>query len=242
MRPTGATTTTTTSARALLGAEHPLVRVLDALDEVARRLVAVATVLGVSLVATAAGIAFAPEIAVGAALVLLGLATAGALHRERRRQHARALVAAGREDLPVPAIERERARLMSRRTRLRLAAGFEDLVADAAAPELAPGPRPFDRCLVGTVATELRELATLLRDEPARARGIALAGRLLCDGESPLHGRDPAALREELGRVLFLLKTAADEHTVPVTGCASRSDPAPRSGNRSPTTRSGRAP
>jgi hypothetical protein len=175
--------------------------------------------------------------------VLVALATAGALYRERRRQHSRALVAAGREDLPVPAVDRERARLMSRRTRLRLAAGFEDLVADAAAPELAPGPRPLDRCLVGIVAGELRELATLLRDEPARARGIALAWRLLCDGaESPLHGRDPAALREELGRVRFLLKAAADEHTAPVIGCASRSDPAPRSGNRSPTTRSGRAP
>ncbi len=210
MRPTRGTTTT--SARALLGPEHPLVRVLDALDEVARRLVAVATVLGASLAGTAAGIAFAPAMAVGAALVLLGLVTAGALHFQRRRQHARALVAAGREDLPVPAIERERARLMSPRTRLRLAAGYEHLVADAAAPEVAPGPRLFDRFLVGAVAKDLRELARLLRAEPARARGIALAWRLLCDGvTSPLHGRDPAALREELGRVRFLLQTGANE-------------------------------
>jgi hypothetical protein len=49
-------------------------------------------------------------------------------------------------------------------------------------------------------------VATLLRGEPSCARDIAQVWCLLCDGvESPLHRGDVAELREELGRIRYLL-------------------------------------
>jgi hypothetical protein len=79
-------------------------------------------------------------------------------------------------------------------------------VEEAEAPPLMPGPSVFNYAVVGVVADALRELAGLLRAEPSSARGIAMAWCLLTDGvASPLHNRDVPALREEVGRIRYLL-------------------------------------
>jgi hypothetical protein len=59
-------------------------------------------------------------------------------------------------------------------------------------------------------ASELDGLGTLLRTvRPRSARGVARCELLLVDAfRSPLHGRDPDALRDELVRIADLL--AAD--------------------------------
>jgi hypothetical protein len=192
-----------------LGPEHPLVRVQDALKAVVCQSLAIACLLAASLIALAGGAVWAPWIAGSAGLVLLALGAVGELLRQRRRDHVLALIAGGREELPVEAVERERSRLRDRRTRSRLAASFDSLVEEAAKPPVVPGPPLFDRAVVGGVADELRELAAVLRDEPSSARGVALAWCLLSDGVgSPLYRGDVTALRQELRRILHLLRAA----------------------------------
>jgi hypothetical protein len=192
-----------------LGPDHPLARAQDTLTAVAWQLLATMCVLAASLIALAGGAMWAPGIAASAGLVLLALGALAALLRQRRREHVLALIAEGHEALPVAAVERERGRLLDRRTRSCLAASFESLVAEAAKPPGMPGPPLFDRAVVGAVADELHELAALLRDEPSSARGLALTWCLLSDGvASPLHRGDVAALRDELGRIGYLLRAA----------------------------------
>jgi hypothetical protein len=197
----------------VLGPEHPLVRAQDALKAVAYQSLVITCVLAASLIALAGGAVWAPWIAGSAGLVLLALGVAAALLRQRRADHVFALIAGGREELPVEAVERERSRLLDRRTRSRLAASFDSLVEEAAKPPVVPGPLLFDRAVVGGMADELRELAALLHDEPSSARGVALAWCLISDGVgSPLHRGDVAALREELRRILHLLRAAGVAH------------------------------
>ena len=197
------------SARAVLGPAHPLVRVQDALKAVVWQSLAIACLSAAGLIALAGGAVWAPWIVGSAGLVLLALGAMGALLCQRRRDHVLALIAEGREKVPVEAVERGRSRLLNRRTRTRLAASFDSLVEEAARPPVVPGPPLFDRAVVGSVARELHELAALLRDEPSSARGVALAWCLLSDGVgSPLHRGDVAALREELRRILHLLRAA----------------------------------
>jgi hypothetical protein len=197
------------SARAVLGPEHPLVRVQDALKAVVWQSLAIACVLAAGLIALAGDAVWAPWIAGSAGLVLLVLGAIGALLRQRRHDHVLALIAEGREKVPVEAVSEGAARLLDRRTRARLAASFDGLVEEASRPPVVPGPPLFDRAVVGCVAHELHELAALLRDDPSSARGVALAWCLLSDGVgSPLHRGDEAALREELRRILHLLRAA----------------------------------
>jgi hypothetical protein len=147
-----------------------------------------------------------------AAVVLLALGVAAALLRQRRRDDVLALIAAGREELPLVPVQRERRRLLDGRTRSRLAASLERLVQEARATSLRPVPLLFDRRVVGAVAGELLGLARLLRCEPSNARGVALVWWLISDGTgSPLYGSDLADLRRELGRIRFLLNDAALE-------------------------------
>jgi len=73
----------------------------------------------------------------------------------------------------------------------------------------APVPasvRPlFDVRTVAAVVDDLQEIVALLRAGGTRARGVALAERLLTEGVSPLYGYDAIALRDELRRVRYLL-------------------------------------
>jgi hypothetical protein len=134
-----------------------------------------------------------------------------------------ALIAAGREDLPLAPVERERGRLLDPRTRSCLAASLESLVEEArhASPL---GVRPlFDRLVVAAVADELLEVAELLRVAPSSARGIALVWCLIWDGvESPLHRGDVAELRGELGRIRYLLIEGTVGPGEPVAVSANR--------------------
>jgi hypothetical protein len=59
--------------------------------------------------------------------------------------------------------------------------------------------------LIAPIRHELVEIAARLRDDSASLSGIALIELLLTDGMSSLHGDDPRRVREDLGRVRFLL-------------------------------------
>jgi hypothetical protein len=195
---------------AVLGFEHPLVRDLDWHAVVARQSLAIGVILIGSAVAAVGGIGRAWALAISAAAVLLGLAAVAALLHGRERAHALQLILEGRERLPIVIVEQERRRLVDASTRRRLADSLDDIVRTAAAPrrrQPRPAPPIFHDRVVAEVADDLGRVAALLRSQPAGARGVALAEWLLTQGRSPLHGKDAAALREELRRVQFLLTT-----------------------------------
>jgi hypothetical protein len=196
------------SAALVLGASHPLVHTLEALATVASQCVAVAALFTAALIASTSGAAWGVPVAASAALVLLILALAAALLLQRRRDEAVALIAAGEGDVPIRAVERERRRLLSRRMRFGLAASLDALVKEAANPPAVPVRPLVDPVAVRQLGPELRELAGLLRAEPADARAVALVWRLICDGvASPLHRGNVGELREQLARIRFLLAT-----------------------------------
>jgi hypothetical protein len=65
---------------------------------------------------------------------------------------------------------------------------------------------PLHRPLILAVQDELLTVARLLRFGEANVRGVAFCKRLLTDGDSPLYGRDLAALRASLRRGRALLE------------------------------------
>jgi len=190
----------------LLGPEHPLARA-DSRLRTLRAQLAVTVALGfVSLVASLLLGSNALHLALGAGAVSTVLAGAMTMARASVRERALELIASGREELPLPAVESERDRLSDRRYRRRLARTLDVISAD-------PGPREWwapiaaNREAVHAARAELSEIARLLRDLPnVRARGVALATRLVRDGAtSPLYQGPAPRLREELGRIRHVL-------------------------------------
>jgi hypothetical protein len=196
------------SPASLLGASHPLVRTIERLAVVASQSLTVATLLVAGLVAARSGAAWGMPVAASAAFVLLVLAIAAALLLQQRREEVVALIAGGEGGTPLGVVERERERLLSRRTRTALARSLDALVDEAANPPAIPARPLFDPTVVAQAAPELREVAVLLRGEVEDARAVALVWRLICDGAiSPLHCRDADELRVELARIRFVLRT-----------------------------------
>jgi hypothetical protein len=195
------------SAAAVLGASHPLVRTIEALDAVVAQALAVATLLAAGLIAAAFGAAWGTPIAASAGLILLFLAIAAGLLRLRRRDDVLALIAGGDGDVPLGLVARERQRLLSRRTRTALAESLDALAHEALNPPAVPARPLFDPTVVAQVAPELQEIGGLLRAEPGDARAVAMVWRLVCDGaRSPLHRGATGELRTELARIRFVLR------------------------------------
>jgi hypothetical protein len=190
----------------LLGPEHPLARA-DSRLRTLRAQLAVTVILGlVGLAASRLLGSPALHLALGAGVVSVGLLIAVLLARASVRERALELIASGREELPLPVVESERHRLSDRGYRRRLARTLDAIIAD-------PDPRDWwspvyaDREAVHGAHAELREIARLLRELPnVRARGVALATRLVRDGAtSPLYQGPAPRLREELGRIRHVL-------------------------------------
>jgi hypothetical protein len=197
---------------ALLGADHPLVRALDALAVGIRQTLAAAGALATCAVAAAGGATWARAAGLSAAAVLFALVALAAGLRQKARRRALDLILEGREGLPLAAVERERRRLLKRRTRARLAASLARLLEEALTPPRPPVPGPSllaDAKVVRENARELCSVAALLRAPPASAGGVALVERLLTDGGSALYGNEVGALRTELGRARYMLESRA---------------------------------
>jgi hypothetical protein len=120
-----------------------------------------------------------------------------------QRERARELIIAGRSDLPLPVLRRERRRLQRPRRRRGLAHALEDLVRAAERwPTLVPTCRPvFDPRRVRAAAPQLRAIAARLRADAVTVQALARVERLLTSGASPLYGREPEELRLELNRI-----------------------------------------
>ena len=197
-----------------LGERHPLVIAEGRLRSLALNLVtAVGTALAsfvlVSLGVLGSRVGTAAEIA--SAIVALALALAFVVVRGQRRELARALIAAGRDDLPIAAVRDERTRLVSRRQRLQLAQALDRIVERAETRARPWVPAGYaDGGSVRATRNEIKGLAELLRrSEAPCAQAAAQIHRLITDGpSSPLYASEPVLLEQELGRIRYLLEAA----------------------------------
>ena len=137
------------------------------------------------------------EVVLGCRLFLL---------EQSRRQECVTLIAAGREDLPLDAVARERGRLSSPRSKARLARTIEELARPQpfGARPLSARP-PLDARVVGPVRPLLHELAQRLPRDDVATRGVALLELLISSPMSALYGAEPERLKREVGRVRYLL-------------------------------------
>jgi hypothetical protein len=190
----------------LLGPEHPLARAESRLRTLQAQF-AVTGALGILMLVLSPLLGPpALHLAMGAAAFSAVLMAAILFTRSSLRDHALELIASGREELPLAAVENERSRLSDRRYRRSLARTL-DVIGAEPEPHEWWSPVYADREAVYAARDELTEVARLLRELPiVRARGVALVTRLIRDGAtSPLYRGPAPRLREELSRIRHVL-------------------------------------
>jgi hypothetical protein len=191
-------------AAALLGPEHPLVQASGLLDSIARQCVVVVAVLVGGIAARIAGYAWAWTLILGAGVVLSILALLAVGFQQCKRDHAIDLILMGYQNFPIAAVQDQRRRLLSARTRLRLARSLIQMANEISQRprRKARGSMPlFHPQTIAEAVDELLEVAHALATEEVSAQGIARAERLITDGASPFYGHDSIVLRAELHRI-----------------------------------------
>ena len=160
--------------RAGLPSGHPLARAADAVGYTSRQCVYVAAVLIGSVIALLERRPWAASLAGSAGAVLLTLAVLLAVHLQAQRDAAIDLVIERRERLNIVAVEHQRQRLLSKRTRHALASRFEDVLKQASEGRKFGllAPPLFEPRIVRAVATELGDLIESLLSDGVSARGV----------------------------------------------------------------------
>ena len=198
------------AAAAILGSDHPLVKVLRAVRIAIDQTLAIAAVqaAGVGLLLT--GHPWGLELLGAGTVVQAALGLRLLVLIETRHDVCRDLILEDRCPSGILVLTRERRRLASPAHRERLAKSVEELVAIAVRPlPRVPASRPyFNVHIVRPLVGELREVASLLRTDHVNVSGVALAERLLTFPGSPLWAADKKALAEELARISYLLVQA----------------------------------
>lgn len=189
---------------ALLGSDHPLVRASELLQSVLRQWVLVAAVFLGAAAAGIAGEAWAWPLILGAGIVFSVLTLLIAGFRQCKHDQAIDLILKGYQNVPIEAIQDQRRRLLSTRTRSSLARHFEEMIDQVQKrPTLLPREaRPLfhPRTVAGAIE-DLLAVARALESNVVSAAGVARAERMITDGASPLYGHDVIALHAELRRV-----------------------------------------
>lgn len=195
-------------ARSLLGPEHPLARVLTQLTVAVERCVVVAAVLVIGVFALIDDLSIGTPLAVAAAAVLAALVVQVAALAGARNQRALDLIAQGRGEVAVRAVERVRERLLDPEYRERLARSLNDIRHEAERPieQCHAIPPMYNVHVVRASGAELAEVARLVRGG-ADLRGVATTEQMITNGSSPLYGDVAEVLRQELGRIRFLLES-----------------------------------
>ncbi len=200
---------TAQSADTVLGRTHPLTQAINAVGCGARQWWTCAAVLTGAVIASVERHPWALAVAVSAGLVLLTLTIVMFALWQRVRDEVIRLIADGREELPISVVQRQRERLLRRRTKQVLARTLETMLRQALSPPriMTRGSRPlFSVRVIVSVAPELRAVISLLQPENASARGVALIERLIAYGDSPLYAREASVLRDELRRIQSALE------------------------------------
>jgi hypothetical protein len=195
------------AARALLGSQHPLVRVMDDIRAKVKQAMVLMSIIAASATAALAGVADARAALAAAMAVEVALACALAALAAAKRDHLLDIIVEGREHLPLPPVARERERLLDSRHRAQLSHSLEALRDEAEHPGLhRPSDRPlYRRRVIAAVAPDLAETARSLLCEDAGSAGIAMTERLLSRHDSPLYEENAERLRVQLRRCQFLL-------------------------------------
>jgi hypothetical protein len=189
-----------------LGAGHPLVQSLSRSETACQQLVTATAAGAAGVVWYVGDWSFGLSLAIGASVAQALFACRIAVLRRGRRDLCLDLVVRGGERLPLACVERLRRDLVDRRARERLASSIDDLVRAATQPWARPELiHPLaDRRVIRAVAADLREVALLLRGDPA-VQGVALVEWLLTSPATPLYGSELEPLREELRRARYLM-------------------------------------
>jgi hypothetical protein len=210
----------------LLGLTSPLVRTLDRLSLLVKQTLVVSVLLSASVVALLEGDRSALPLVIAAATVHVGLVVDAAFVALRKRELAVDLIMEGRGQLPIPAIERERRRLLEPRRRHELAAWLDATRIEAQQPIRRPrcAAPIFDVRVVRAVSSELATIAATLRAGDVGVRGVAMTERLLRDGGSWLYRDDVNALRDHLHRIQYLFAIGDAEPAMGVTALCAPAD------------------
>ena len=211
-RYTAASALQTASAETMLGRDHPLARVLEQMAISVDGLAVVTATLSGAVAALVAGVAGALAVVIGSVAAEAALGGVFAILVSDRRACVRDLIIEGRGSLPLRVVERERRRLTARKTRLELAESLVKLAREARRqPAHSRHPRAlYAPAVVAAAGPELEAVARLLAVDGVSAAGVALAERLLGGHDSPLYGREPDRLRDELHRTAFTLRAGPD--------------------------------
>ena len=139
-----------------------------------------------------------------AGVLALGLGVHLRMRAAERTAQLLRLLASGRGGPLPPLVARTRDRL--ERDRQAMARTLEALGAGAARASAPPqGAAAFPGTAARELGAELAAVAAQVRRPDAGVAGLAQTELLLADARSVLYGHDPVALRQELGRVRFLL-------------------------------------
>jgi hypothetical protein len=181
--------------------------VLREAETVFAQLVSVTAVQAVGVVFLLGNLSFGLSLAIAGVVVQFGLVCRLAALRARWREICLELIVAGRERLPLPCVAREWRGLLNPRTVEQLAGSVDEILwVVAQRPPLHPAARPiFHIGVIRPVAPELHQVASLLRAGRPCVRGVAAVEWLLTSAESPAYDVDVESLRQELGRVPYLL-------------------------------------
>jgi hypothetical protein len=192
----------------VLDPDDPLERVTTQLTVAAERCVAVSVMLALGTVALVHDLPMGTPLTVAAVAVLAVLLARIGVLRAASNRRALELIVEGRGELPVQAVVLARQRLLDPAQRECLARALDVIRAEAARPPSECHPIPPLYCIpvVRAVSADLGEVASLVR-RSGGLRGLAATEQMVTDGRSPLYGDSEAVLRQELGRVRFLLAT-----------------------------------
>jgi hypothetical protein len=196
------------SAAELLGPDHPLVRTLSRRSTPSEQGAVLAGVLTVAAGGLFAGVSGALAVLVAAAVVTAGVSCTRVALRATEHDRLIDLIVTGHGNVALPALERERARLVHPEHCLHLAGWLDTVRKEAEDPRrLIGAARPlYTGRVVAAAGPELTDVAARLRESDVNVRGVAMAECLLCHGWSPLYGPDAEDLRSELRRIRLTLQ------------------------------------
>jgi hypothetical protein len=117
------------------------------------------------------------------------------------------MILGGEELLAIAAVQRQRHRLLCRRTRVRLVRNLEEIIEQATSHQKLQVRlvRPLFERRVASVVDDLRLIIGLLLADDATARGVAGCERLITHARSPLYGLDVELLGREVSRLREML-------------------------------------
>ena len=195
-------------ARSVLGPNHPLTRSTELVHTLAVQAIATAPIAAIGAIAAADRQPWAATLLAVAVFVELIVLAILALSCELRRERVLRMIASNSEPLPLAEVGREERRLMNAGHRSALADRLERALDQARRwHQITVASRPPEGVkLLSAFASEVEEIADLLRTSVPNVRGVAVLKLCLIGGYgSALYAGDSEELQQQLWRMRYLL-------------------------------------